>query len=101
MIETSRRSLIVGLGALIAAPAIVRSSSLMKIKPSLEQRIVTAVTAAIDGRIGQWYWVAPADRPQLHYVMTDGKVFTMYGDGRIKCETIDELFAGEAKGVVL
>ena len=34
MIETSRRSLLVGLGVgLIAAPAIVRASSLMKIKP--------------------------------------------------------------------
>lgn len=32
--ETSRRSLILGLGAcIIAAPAIVRASSLMKIKP--------------------------------------------------------------------
>jgi hypothetical protein len=32
MIETSRRSLLTGLGALIAAPAIVRASSLMPLK---------------------------------------------------------------------
>jgi hypothetical protein len=32
-IETSRRGLLVGLGALIAAPAIVRASSLMAVKP--------------------------------------------------------------------
>lgn len=32
MIETSRRSLLVGLGGIIAAPAIVRASSLMKVK---------------------------------------------------------------------
>lgn len=35
MIETSRRSLIIGLSTLIAAPAIVRASSLMKVKPLL------------------------------------------------------------------
>jgi len=32
MIEASRRSLLVGLGAIIAAPAIVRASSLMKVR---------------------------------------------------------------------
>ena len=35
MIDPSRRSLIIGIGAsLIAAPAIVRASSLLKVKPS-------------------------------------------------------------------
>jgi hypothetical protein len=32
-IETSRRGLLIGLGALVAAPAIVRASSLMAVKP--------------------------------------------------------------------
>lgn len=44
MIEPSRRSLLTGLGALIAAPAIVRASSLMPVKaPPL-----------IKGEIGTW-----------------------------------------------
>lgn len=34
MIETSRRSLITGLVALVAAPAIVKASSLMQVKQS-------------------------------------------------------------------
>lgn len=33
MVETSRRSLLLGLTTLIAAPAIVRASSLMPVKP--------------------------------------------------------------------
>lgn len=33
MIETNRRSLLIGLSGLICAPAIVRASSLMKVKP--------------------------------------------------------------------
>lgn len=40
--DTTRRSLLVGLGCIIAAPAIVRASSLMKVKapPSQMQSII-------------------------------------------------------------
>ena len=43
MIEVSRRSLITGIGCIIAAPAIVRASSLMKVKPG--NRETTEMTA--------------------------------------------------------
>ena len=53
MIEVSRRSLITGIGCIIAAPAIVRASSLMKVK-------VPKLSVGVDPRLtseSAWYMV--------------------------------------------
>lgn len=49
---TSRRSFLVGLGALVAAPAIVRASGIMPVKPMLilpEAKVITDLTFPIEG----------------------------------------------------
>jgi hypothetical protein len=56
---TSRRSFLVGLGALIAAPAIVRASVIMPVKPMLilpEAKVITDLTFPIEGfaRVAGW-----------------------------------------------
>ena len=70
MSELSRRGFIMGLGAVLAAPAIVRADSLMKIYPEkptwLEFRVDTTIhrlndcgemTLAFDARHGNGKWV--------------------------------------------
>lgn len=55
----SRRSFLIGLGALVAAPAIVRASVIMPVKPMLilpEAKVITDLTFPIEGfaRIAGW-----------------------------------------------
>lgn len=50
MIEPSRRGLLIGLGAIIAAPAVVRATSLMAIKPLPVIRPIWPF-----GEEGRWY----------------------------------------------
>ena len=62
--EITRRSLVTGLAGLLCAPAIVRASSLMPVKP---------IPPAIDFRMGTWQgltWVGCSDE-LLQDVMND------------------------------
>lgn len=56
----ARRSFIGGLAGLIAAPAIVRASSLMPVRSwGIQDEMSYAETMAALGRMGAWYRVHP------------------------------------------
>jgi hypothetical protein len=84
---TSRRSFLIGLGALIAAPAIVRASVIMPVKPMLilpEAKVITDLTFQIEGfarivGVEQNAWVSlPAfegrELPRPRFVHSDQKL---------------------------
>ncbi len=81
-LDVSRRGLIVGLGCVFAAPAIVRASSLMKVKPLGRpwafERLPTRIT------IQEW-------------IVVDDQV----GDDAMGTGTYDNPFRTLAKGVEL
>ena len=80
MIKTTRRGLITGLGALLAAPAIVRATSIMPVKAWVAPRHEVVICAPDTNPIsGPWqtYPVAPGAaiyRGDLVVLGTDGYV---------------------------
>lgn len=68
MIETSRRGLLLGLGALVAAPAIVRATSIMPVKA-----MPTAIEFLTDQAPPQW---------RNAIIMKDG-LFELWRDGAL------------------
>ena len=85
---TSRRSflkLTAGAAVIIAATAIVRASSLMKVRPTFEQRLVTAIVSPIDTRL---HAVGDYLTPKFAWYLLPGQYieadFAIYGDRLIE-----------------
>lgn len=78
MAEFNRRSLILGVGALFAAPAVVRASSLMPVRTPIIMReavhyyICTAVGITADGLTVKASGIVGAARNALRFTMEPG-----------------------------
>lgn len=91
-IETSRRSLLTGLGALIAAPAIVRATSIMKVKPERVVRLADHYDP--DLLINPPLIVNPAMSWSHDMVAYGNYVFSIRADGQaLEARPLDSLDA--------